>query len=150
MIESMLYSKFNLKFNSNNSLKTREIFSLSLGNKVCTSKEIRNNVKEIIITKLSEKFKLNYITLIYKVNNKKEIMMLGREFVRINRNKCRININNKKYKFNSIKKDKNLKLKEDLFKIKLISLDNLIYLNEMFLEADSLIFQNGFLIKLLI
>ena len=97
--ESNLLCKFSSRYSSH-------IFLNSLGgiNKsFLIKKKLKEDLNEILIYKKTEKLKLERINLLYKlIQNEKEILILGKRFLKINKNKCRLNINNKINKMKSI------------------------------------------------
>ena len=124
-----------IKYQNKNFFKKEEInlfYNISFGKE-------KNKWFKIKPIKITKKTKSKMIKLEYKYNNKeKNISLLGKNFIKSNKNKCFIIINNKQYSLtNNIKE-----LKEKIYKliqIKLRILENIIDLNEMFFESSSLI-----------
>ena len=142
-------NNFNFNKNKNEML---ELFKLSLGNGIINSKYIYipekyalsskfifklktpssqgylNKIYEIIYNK--KLVKKNNAKMKYKTNeNNKDIKIINKIFITNNSKRTKIIINNKKYDFKKKIKSK---------KIKVEFLDNIIYLNSMFKDCESL------------
>ena len=92
---------------------------------------------------MSEK-DISAIDIIYDINGENDINIFGSEFVDNNKNICKMIIDNKEYEIEQkyhVKSNNNNKLK-----IKLIGINNVINMSNMFLDVHHyylyLIFQN--------
>ena len=77
----------------------------------------------------------NEITIIYKINNSKEIKIFGEEFVKNNKGKCKIIYKGKDYELEEYFKIKN---NEDILEIKLSGINNVTDMNYMFHDCKFL------------
>jgi len=102
----------NKNTNNNNSL---ELFKLSAGN------NLKYNNKK------------NIGKMIYKTTINKETKILNEDFILNNMKRIKIILNNKQYGL-----VENIENKNHSFKIKIIALDNIIYLNSMFKDCKTL------------
>ena len=116
------YSYISIKY----ALSNKIIFKL----KDDPSRGYINQNFEIIYNK---KFiKKNNVKMIYKINeNNKDIKVFNQEFISNNMKRAKIFINNKQY-------DLKENIKSQINKIKIEFFDNIIYLNSMFQECESL------------
>ena len=134
-IHTKLKDNINIELNNN---KMIELFKLSFGNNVNNlnydkyKKESSKKNLEIIYSK--KYIKKNIGKMIYKnIENIKEIKILNNIFISNNKEKARIIINNKQYKLKE-----NIENIKQIFKIKIKFLDNIIFLNSMFRDCESL------------
>ena len=123
------------KVNENISKDINKIYRISSGNTI-------NKIEFIEIKPFKQKLnvrKMKYDYLKEKIkykSDKNEIILFGKTFIDANSKKCLLIINNKKTKLvYRISK----KIKNEIFNIKLIILDNIIVVNSMFQSCSSLI-----------
>ena len=136
----MKCSFINIKLNDKKSLINNtisELLNLSIGNKKFVlsynknKKESLNKNKEISFYK---KFsKKNIVKMIYKTIKNKEIKIVNKLFISENIKRAKLIINNKQYELKE-----NIQSKKAISKIKIKFLDNIININSMFKNCESL------------
>ena len=149
-IHEQLKNKDNINLNINR-IEVLKLFQLSIGNSIIKSKypyisnkkisnnkflfklkTLKQNVKVINRKKLIEK---NIVKMIYKTNeNNKEIKIFNKLFISSNIKRAKVIINNKQY---DLKENIKSKIKK-IYKIKIKFFDNIIKLNYMFKDCESL------------
>ena len=125
----------NIKVKDTNS-KIPELFKLSLGNNVnslyCTKKEEKCSNKNLKLNYYKKYFEKNIGKMVYRKFGFYS-KIFDKSFISNNMKRAKMIINNKQY--NLKEKIRNEKL---IFKIKIKFLDNIIYLNSMFRDCESL------------
>ena len=135
-IHIKLKDQNNLTLNYN---KILEIFKLSFGNDIIDLNYNQNKNLDIIYYK--KYIKKNIGKMIYKnTENNKEIKIFSEIFVLNNIKIAKIIINNKQ---NELKEK--IGNEKQLFKIKIKFLNNIVYLNSMFEDCQTLLSVNNFL-----
>ena len=128
-------------------MSQRILFYHSIGKKIYSlDNNIKNQIKisnQILIINKTQfyKTKFNFNKFIYQIDKKsKSTKIFGNEFVKINKKKAYLIINNKQKNLSTqIPNGKN-----NILKLKLKLLDNIININSMFKDCQTLLFLSDF------